>query len=126
MPLFLLYLSNIGDILATSFKWTYSRLCKCQRGRGKGIFGRSAAPQAGILKHPESYRIKYLPGQIHSGLFGAPLSEESNSSNISASGKVSANPVAVGVAPEPEVAASEYSIGADDILEVPFLLPVEF
>lgn len=33
MPLFLLYLSNIGDILAKSFKWTYARccLCKCRR-----------------------------------------------------------------------------------------------
>ncbi|XP_066584788.1 potassium channel subfamily K member 18 isoform X5 [Prorops nasuta] len=33
MPLFLLYLSNIGDILATSFKWTYARccLCRCRR-----------------------------------------------------------------------------------------------
>ena len=31
IPLFLLYLSNIGDILATSFKWTYSRICKCQK-----------------------------------------------------------------------------------------------
>merc|ERR1711936_398025 len=30
VPLFLLYLSNIGEIFATSFKWTYSRLCKCQ------------------------------------------------------------------------------------------------
>ena len=30
VPLFLLYLSNIGQIFATSFKWTYSRLCKCQ------------------------------------------------------------------------------------------------
>lgn len=33
MPLFLLYLSNIGDILARSFKWIYARccLCKCRR-----------------------------------------------------------------------------------------------
>lgn len=33
MPLFLLYLSNIGDILAKSFKWTYARccLCRCRR-----------------------------------------------------------------------------------------------
>lgn len=30
VPLFLLYLSNIGQIFATSFKWTYSRLCRCQ------------------------------------------------------------------------------------------------
>ena len=29
IPLFLLYLSNIGNILATSFKWTYSKMCKC-------------------------------------------------------------------------------------------------
>ena len=26
IPLFLLYLSNIGDIMATTFKWIYSRL----------------------------------------------------------------------------------------------------
>ncbi|XP_026674841.1 TWiK family of potassium channels protein 18-like isoform X3 [Ceratina calcarata] len=33
LPLFLLYLSNIGDILAKSFKWAYARccLCKCRR-----------------------------------------------------------------------------------------------
>lgn len=30
MPLFLLYLSNIGDILARCFKWLYSRCCLCQ------------------------------------------------------------------------------------------------
>ncbi|XP_066902924.1 TWiK family of potassium channels protein 18 isoform X2 [Halyomorpha halys] len=29
MPLFLLYLSNIGDILAKSFKWTYAKCCLC-------------------------------------------------------------------------------------------------
>jgi len=30
MPLFLLYLSNIGDILAKSFKWVYAKLCLCR------------------------------------------------------------------------------------------------
>ncbi|KAK2582040.1 hypothetical protein KPH14_002745 [Odynerus spinipes] len=30
MPLFLLYLSNIGDIFARSFKWTYARCCLCK------------------------------------------------------------------------------------------------
>lgn len=30
MPLFLLYLSNIGDILAKSFKWFYAKICLCQ------------------------------------------------------------------------------------------------
>lgn len=30
MPLFLLYLSNIGDIMAKSFKWVYARLFLCR------------------------------------------------------------------------------------------------
>ncbi|CAG7709890.1 unnamed protein product [Allacma fusca] len=30
MPLFLLYLSNIGDILARGFKWTFARCCQCK------------------------------------------------------------------------------------------------
>ncbi|XP_022185691.1 TWiK family of potassium channels protein 18 isoform X2 [Nilaparvata lugens] len=30
MPLFLLYLSNIGDLLAKSFKWTYAKCCLCR------------------------------------------------------------------------------------------------
>ncbi|KAK4878871.1 hypothetical protein RN001_011377 [Aquatica leii] len=30
MPLFLLYLSNIGDIMARSFKWIYAKLCLCR------------------------------------------------------------------------------------------------
>lgn len=30
MPLFLLYLSNIGDVLAKSFKWTYAKVCLCR------------------------------------------------------------------------------------------------
>lgn len=30
MPLFLLYLSNIGDIMARSFKWLYAKCCLCK------------------------------------------------------------------------------------------------
>lgn len=30
MPLFLLYLSNIGDIMARSFKWLYAKCCLCR------------------------------------------------------------------------------------------------
>ncbi|XP_044764164.1 potassium channel subfamily K member 18 isoform X2 [Coccinella septempunctata] len=30
MPLFLLYLSNIGDIMAKSFKWIYANVCLCR------------------------------------------------------------------------------------------------
>ena len=28
IPLMLLYMTNIGDILGTSFKYTYSKLCR--------------------------------------------------------------------------------------------------
>lgn len=71
MPLFLLYLSNIGDIMATSFKWTYSTCCKLRRRR---------------KKEPPGYRMKFLPGQIHpdlakyagesGSLGGAPMDED--------------------------------------------------
>ncbi|CAL4060919.1 unnamed protein product [Meganyctiphanes norvegica] len=30
MPVFLLYMANMGDILAKSLKWTYSKLCMCK------------------------------------------------------------------------------------------------
>ncbi len=33
MPLFLLYLANIGDILAKAFKWTYSTCCQMRQRR---------------------------------------------------------------------------------------------
>lgn len=43
MPLFLLYLSNIGDILAKSFKWIYA---KCHRFQGCSTC---------ITKYPKKY-----------------------------------------------------------------------
>ncbi len=33
MPLFLLYLANIGDIMAKAFKWTYSSCCRLRQRR---------------------------------------------------------------------------------------------
>lgn len=39
MPLFLLYLSNIGDILAKSFKWTYARCCLCRLATFSSFIG---------------------------------------------------------------------------------------
>jgi hypothetical protein len=42
MPLFLLYLSIIGDIFARSFKWTYDKCCLCQ-GSCKGLSRRRSA-----------------------------------------------------------------------------------
>ena len=61
VPLFLLYLSNIGQIFATSFKWTYSRLCKCQ------ILRRRRYDET-ILKL--RYKLLfYISGNIESTLF---------------------------------------------------------
>lgn len=31
MPVFLLYMANMGDILAKSLKWTYAKVCICRR-----------------------------------------------------------------------------------------------
>jgi len=47
MPLFLLYLSNIGDILAKSFKWSYAKCCLC-KGCGAPEGSRSASPENSV------------------------------------------------------------------------------
>nr|XP_037268536.1 potassium channel subfamily K member 18-like [Rhipicephalus microplus] len=44
IPLMLLYLTNIGDILAKAFKYVYRRLCSCDhRGGGDGRRAQAAA-----------------------------------------------------------------------------------
>ncbi|TGZ53142.1 Potassium channel subfamily K member 18 [Temnothorax longispinosus] len=57
MPLFLLYLSNIGDILARSFKWTYARccLCKCR----KRPYGAASARTSEISNDPATKRDRW-------------------------------------------------------------------
>ncbi|KAK6636445.1 hypothetical protein RUM43_010106 [Polyplax serrata] len=45
MPLFLLYLSNIGDILAKSFKWSYTKVCLCKGCPGTESFRRKRVRQ---------------------------------------------------------------------------------
>jgi hypothetical protein len=54
MPLFLLYLSNIGEIFAKSFKWTYAKLCLCQGCCEVASRRRSARRQQMALRHPDS------------------------------------------------------------------------
>lgn len=54
MPLFLLYLSNIGDILAKSFKWTYAKLWLC-----KGCPGARRRRLARALQHQQQHPPKY-------------------------------------------------------------------
>lgn len=91
IPLFLLYLSNIGDIMAKSFKWTYSRLCKCQRGQKP-----PEMVPSGILKKPDAYRIHSLPQHIHgmantSSVMPAPTvipGQEDSSSSLNSAGNL--------------------------------------
>jgi Ion channel len=47
MPLFLLYLSNIGDILAKSFKWSYAKCFLC-RGCNVAEGSRSSSPENSV------------------------------------------------------------------------------
>ncbi|PNF39335.1 hypothetical protein B7P43_G01519 [Cryptotermes secundus] len=71
MPLFLLYLSNIGDIFAKSFKWTYAKCCLCQGCCEGASRRRSARRQQMALEHPASvgaflgndeWRVQYMVG----------------------------------------------------------------
>jgi len=76
IPLFLLYLSNIGQIFATSFKWTYSRLCKCQI----------------LRRHRRKYRIENIPSHIHPGLVDLQKAETAKDGGASLrSGSLSEN-----------------------------------
>lgn len=70
VPLFLLYLSNIGEIFATSFKWTYSRLCRCQllrHHRRRGQWRVDALPAA-IHAMEEQARVTPSDGSIGSSI----------------------------------------------------------
>jgi len=71
VPLFLLYLSNIGNILATSFKWTYSQFFKCEIVKKKNDI--------------DKYSVHQLTHQIHPGIM--KFSEIGNEQdNMSVSG----------------------------------------
>ncbi|KAK9497290.1 hypothetical protein O3M35_004636 [Rhynocoris fuscipes] len=50
MPLFLLYLTTIGRVMSTSFKWTYSKCCKCQPRRRRARFN----PRAQVINEEGS------------------------------------------------------------------------
>ncbi|XP_033223737.1 two pore potassium channel protein sup-9-like [Belonocnema kinseyi] len=75
MPLFLLYLSNIGDILARSFKWTYARCCLCRcRRRPRG----SAPPPP---REPVARRNHWQMVNVHGGEMDTSSLDQENSSN---------------------------------------------
>lgn len=67
IPLMLLYLTNIGDGLAKSFKYMYGRLCRCGKrspGRGvrRGVPSSATTPTAASLKSGENYRAHHVVG----------------------------------------------------------------
>lgn len=73
MPLFLLYLSNIGDILARSFKWTYARCCLCRcRKRPRG----PPPPREQIAKKNHWQMVN-----LHGGEMDTSSLDQENSSN---------------------------------------------
>ena len=91
--------------MAKSFKWTYSRLCKCQRGQKPP----EQIPSGILKKTAESYRVQYLPQHVH-GLASTPPQggvstggQPVTGSNVQSMMEESTSSMASGVAP------SEYS-----------------
>ncbi|XP_075166445.1 potassium two pore domain channel sandman [Haematobia irritans] len=91
MPLFLLYLSNIGDVLAKSFKWIYSKVCLCRIC--PGVARRRLLRERRKLREElmfkaladmeESRHSKYTSSSSTSDSASSYYSEESESSSSS-------------------------------------------
>lgn len=79
MPLFLLYLSNIGDILARSFKWIYARccLCKCRRRPHESTTDAPEMPD----DDPAAKRDRWQMVNTHSGEVDTSSLEETSPRN---------------------------------------------
>lgn len=62
MPLFLLYLSNIGDILAKSFKWIYAKCCLCRgcKKRRKRMLAMQRKEQWKVRVRCTVFRLKII------------------------------------------------------------------
>ncbi|XP_037092491.1 TWiK family of potassium channels protein 7-like [Pollicipes pollicipes] len=78
-PLFLLYLSNIGSVLAQSFKWIYAKLCKCQPARLEMV----VEPE---LADEEAARPERWPDELGSERSQPEDSSEAERSTSAASG----------------------------------------
>ncbi len=81
MPLFLLYLSNIGDIMAKMFKWIYSRCCQCRQRRKRKASSYPPPPPI-RARNGEFYGVSALATQLgptgqrlRSDSFGAAIEE---------------------------------------------------
>ncbi|XP_056633473.1 potassium channel subfamily K member 18 [Diorhabda sublineata] len=100
MPLFLLYLSNIGDIMARSFKWIYAKCCLCRCCPG---VARRRAIRA--LRREESMQVDYV------------CDDEKESEASSGSGKTSVPPLG----PRESILSETYTIDIeeDDVQNIP-------
>ncbi|CAG9808943.1 unnamed protein product [Chironomus riparius] len=89
MPLFLLYLSNIGDILAKSFKWIYAKCCLCR------IFPNIARRRLAREKHKERLRQSIGEFPSDSGSIATSITSCENDSDIE--NKIQEDPQAITV-----------------------------
>ncbi|XP_032590869.1 TWiK family of potassium channels protein 12 [Drosophila grimshawi] len=83
MPLFLLYLSNIGDVLAKSFKWIYSKVCLCRicPGVAKRRIIRERRKLRQLARALEQHKMESARGSSSTSC----SSSSNNSSSISSS-----------------------------------------
>ena len=92
-PLFLLYLSNIGSVLAQSFKWLYAKLCKCRPARIE-VVGPAAPDPEPRDEEEEAPRWPDELGSYRSQP-DAASSEEHSSSGSSSSSELDLSTVTV-------------------------------
>lgn len=69
MPLFLLYVSNMGDFLATCFRWGYVKLCKCNCGSSRPAQQRASrrriSQRSGVARQPYPPEVMASIQQYH-------------------------------------------------------------
>nr|CAH0101549.1 unnamed protein product [Daphnia galeata] len=57
IPLMLLYMANVGEILATSFKFTYKKMCKCPKRRRRGQWTPELAATTATTTSPMNQQL---------------------------------------------------------------------
>ncbi|XP_071531996.1 two pore potassium channel protein sup-9-like [Panulirus ornatus] len=82
MPVFLLYMANMGDILAKSLKWIYSKLCICKRPDPKfdtSVVWRSADATLRAAAGPSTYHSEAQGRSMYPAELGDEISIETGS-----------------------------------------------
>ncbi|XP_034478797.1 TWiK family of potassium channels protein 7 [Drosophila innubila] len=107
MPLFLLYLSNIGDVLAKSFKWIYSKVCLCRICPG--------VAKRRIIRERRKLRQLARALQLHKMESARGSSSNSCSSNSNSTSNSTSN--------SSSTSSSDYtksSVQTSSVLDVPY------